>query len=557
MKFDFVRISVNVTGKPRYSVMEGRDYIVLPVVILMEGVHAGSNGPVLYELADMEKFAPSWNHKPVVVYHPKKNGEYVSADDPAILSANKVGILMANKINGKSQEAEAWLEKSRLKEVDSRILDAIDKGLVVEVSTGLFNDTEEIEGEWEGEPYTGIARNYRPDHLALLPDLIGACSVEDGCGMFTASEAMTIEKAQEVQLALNSVFPKNKENKIKDTPQITNWKKSNPDKKIEDKPKVNEMSFGDISSSLYDKVQEKTQPSLPQYGYVKDVYPDYFIYCVGDDYYKQGYKQDSDGDVELVGDAIQVQKEVSYIPVTNEDKTMPTKNCECKKEIKTLVDSLISANKDWKEEDREYLQKQEEKMLNKFVAMQTQSPPEADPTDEIIENEEEVVENEEEVMDNAACTTCSGTGKTGKSMTCSACGGSGKASTKNTTANTEIEVVVPKPNKKITVDEYIKQAPGPIRELLNQGLESYKAQRKRLSDIIISNDANKFTQADLNGFDNGMLGKLAALAVEDQEEVTTNDLLNFVGNAGAPVQTDNSVNQEALPLPVMNFKRDK
>jgi len=40
-----------------------------------------------------------------------------------------------------------------------------------------------VEGVWNEEEYHSIVRNYRPDHLALLPGAIGACSWEDGCGI--------------------------------------------------------------------------------------------------------------------------------------------------------------------------------------------------------------------------------------------------------------------------------------------------------------------------------------------------------------------------------------
>ena len=59
----------------------------------------------------------------------------------------------------------------------------------MELSTGLFTDNELSEGEFEGKSYKYIARNYRPDHLALLPDKIGACSVADGAGLLQLNES--------------------------------------------------------------------------------------------------------------------------------------------------------------------------------------------------------------------------------------------------------------------------------------------------------------------------------------------------------------------------------
>jgi hypothetical protein len=86
-------------------------------------------------------------------------------------------------------KAEAWLEVERVKQVDNRILEALEKGEMVELSTGLFTDNEPTEGDWNGEKYMAIARNFRPDHLAILPDKVGACSIADGAGLLRLNQA--------------------------------------------------------------------------------------------------------------------------------------------------------------------------------------------------------------------------------------------------------------------------------------------------------------------------------------------------------------------------------
>jgi hypothetical protein len=62
------------------------------------------------------------------------------------------------------------------------VVNRLRAGQPVEVSTGYFADMEATNGVWNGAAYTGITRNIRPDHLALLPDEVGACSWVDGCG---------------------------------------------------------------------------------------------------------------------------------------------------------------------------------------------------------------------------------------------------------------------------------------------------------------------------------------------------------------------------------------
>jgi hypothetical protein len=55
----------------------------------------------------------------------------------------------------------------------------------IEVSTGLFttNYAANPGSNYKGRPYSHIARNYVPDHLAILLDQVGACSIQDGCGI--------------------------------------------------------------------------------------------------------------------------------------------------------------------------------------------------------------------------------------------------------------------------------------------------------------------------------------------------------------------------------------
>jgi hypothetical protein len=58
--------------------------------------------------------------------------------------------------------------------IEPEILEHIEKGEPMEVSTGLFSDCVLEEGMWNGESYDMVAQNIRADHLAILPDKDGA-----------------------------------------------------------------------------------------------------------------------------------------------------------------------------------------------------------------------------------------------------------------------------------------------------------------------------------------------------------------------------------------------
>jgi hypothetical protein len=193
--------------------MEGKEFLVAPMVMIREGVHQGSNGALYYPRNELSKTPEVWNYKPVVVYHPTMNGYGVSACDVDVISSRKVGVIMNTKFDKETGKlrAEAWLEVDRIHEVDSRIAETLNSGEIMELSTGLFTDNELSEGEFEGKSYKYIARNYRPDHLALLPDKVGACSVADGAGLLQLNESqkdsltVNLEKKLGQQIAIQDV----------------------------------------------------------------------------------------------------------------------------------------------------------------------------------------------------------------------------------------------------------------------------------------------------------------------------------------------------------------
>jgi len=162
--------------------LEGREHYVVPVVMLTEGVHNGSQGPLYYPAEELQQTAHYWNGKPIVVYHPDM---YTAgwAGCPTVFNKQKVGTVFNARFEKGKLKADAWIDKQRVGQVDRRIVEAIQTKKPMEVSTGLFTDNLQQRGQWNGTRYEAIARNHRPDHLAILPDLRGACSLDDGAGL--------------------------------------------------------------------------------------------------------------------------------------------------------------------------------------------------------------------------------------------------------------------------------------------------------------------------------------------------------------------------------------
>lgn len=290
-----VNISLSKT-LTRNDSMEGRPFIVAPMVMMLEGVIPGSQGPLFYPGEEIAKTPAVWNHKPIVVYHPIINGEGVSACDPEIITKQKIGVIMNTKYDevNKRLTAEAWLEEDRMKAVDMRVETAVQNEKPMELSTGLYSDTEPTKGVWNGKEYSAIARNYKPDHLAVLPDKLGACSIADGAG-FIRNE-MKDMLVNEVLLSCAMVHVREQ---LK--PYV-----------------INEASFSDIRGLLWAALRSRfgimantsNQPDL----WVEDVYPSFVIYSYLSKLWKLNYTNTTTS-VSFVGEAVEVTRVTQYITV--------------------------------------------------------------------------------------------------------------------------------------------------------------------------------------------------------------------------------------------------
>lgn len=166
----------------RYATLDGRTYLIAPVVALVAGVVNG----LLVEADELRKFAEAWNGRPLPIRHPQAGDAYISANAPDVIERQVVGhFFNAHIAEGDKLVGELWVDVAKCEALGGdalAVLQRLQAGSPVEVSTAYYCDIEVRAGTHEGEAYAGIQRNLRPDHLALLPDEVGACSWQDGCG---------------------------------------------------------------------------------------------------------------------------------------------------------------------------------------------------------------------------------------------------------------------------------------------------------------------------------------------------------------------------------------
>lgn len=198
----------------RVEKLRGDTYLVAPTVLVREGVLNG--GLLTYE--EIEKSVPGWNGRPVTAPpaenesgHPRRNGEFVSANEAEFLESMQTGFLQNTEAredlatpkgdeNPRGLVGEAWINLGRTQDISDLAVEAarrMAKGERLEVSTGYFHGIEQTGGMFQGEEYEFEQFDLMPDHLALLPNERGACSWGDGCG---APRANTVDMETAVRV---------------------------------------------------------------------------------------------------------------------------------------------------------------------------------------------------------------------------------------------------------------------------------------------------------------------------------------------------------------------
>jgi hypothetical protein len=359
----FTTLTFNLTNSAiRNETLQGRKYVVAPMVMLTEGVHNGSNGPLLYKEAECKRAVVAWNMKPIVVYHPEINGKGVSACDQDILEKQQVGMIMNTRWDGKLR-AEAWIDENLATIVDDRVIAALEENKLMEVSTGLFIDNSGEPGEWNGAVYNAEAVNHQPDHLALLPDKIGACSIADGAGLLQLNE-----DAQSKGINVTRLLAREMD--------------------VLRRMVGNAMSHSNIHSALSRAIRELLNDKDHMI-WIEDVYDDFFIYNKEDDkkLYKMAFST-SDTGVTISGEPVEVVRITEYrtpagdfignsaahapggkVPVLQNKRSV-----KMDKE-KFVNDLIVNESTKWTVDDKDALMAMDEGVLEKMVPIANDEKP--------------------------------------------------------------------------------------------------------------------------------------------------------------------------------------
>jgi len=483
----------------RRETRDGREIIIAPVSMIVEGVLAGSQGTLFYPAAEIKRNHSAWNGMPITAGHPYINDEPVSARSPDIEDSHRIGTVFNATYNGKLR-AEAHIDVERTRSKDARILDALENGEPIELSTGLVVDTDVTKGVFNGRSYDAIARNYRPDHLAILFGQRGACSIKDGCGVLVNEETSTVF----VIHILNS--DGEVEEVVEETELVAN--KSLDDIRQEIALQLNDDRYGEGA-------------------WLSDVFLSGFIYSQDGKLWRLPYKVK--GEVLTISDVPpeQVQVFKRYVPVK------PVQNRRSDMDREKLIGDLIANCDCWDESDRPVLNKLSDAKLKTTHDYSVK-----------VRNNEAVANAARKGFKDgdSAFTFNEESGEFVKSDPVA-----------------EPAPVVNEDAPK-TFTEWMAEAPTQVQQVVTNALEWQNAQKQEHITKIIANKSNVFTKEQLEVMPLENLRAISSIASPSAGPAPVGTP-NFTGAAAAPTVNQGTgataVEEEPLPMPVINWAADE
>ncbi len=431
---------------------EGINFLIIPIVALVEGVHAGSGGTGFYPSAEIDRTAQNWNGVPLTIDHPKDNGGApITANNPDTLKKYSVGTFENVRYEKGKLKGEGWIDKNRIELLSPEALEMLSLGRKMEVSTGLFTGSDGMPGIWNGEPFEETLTGFIPDHLALLPNAEGACNFDAGCGVrvnkeFGCGRCLTREGGEAnvkdekivVMERTEIELPSNLFTSLK---QVGFW--------------VNEISHSKIREQLFKVVSDMDKQGTAHF--LREVFDKSFVFeKVANNeskLFKVGYKL-KDDEVSLKGTPEEVKEKVEFLTI-NEESNM---------ERTEAVDALI-ANESlpYVEEDREVLTNMADESFERTFTLndcKCQEDGEA-----LVKANTRVEELETKI---------------------------GEMEESSKVDETREEEV-----KEVTFEALLEQASPELRESIEAGIKTNKEKKDNAVQIILEAEGNRFSEEEL------------------------------------------------------------
>lgn len=509
---------LNALGASRKETLDGRDYLVVPVVALMEGViHAvNADAPEFVSKAVLAKAAESWNGRPVTLGHPTRDGAHVSANDPKILSTWSIGTVFNARIEGKKLLCEAWIDVQRASRTPKgqQMLTRLEQNEMEEVSVGASVKTAEEHGEYDGKKYAGVWLETSGDHLAFLPGGRGACSIDMGCGAGRAASAMVdgdtlkglpMKKSRGLRERFGSL--------LKSLSTL-----EPPEEKCAILLTLEGVNLTERLDAVSRAVAQ-TFSSAHDYAYATTVYDDNVIIRVDDKLYRCNYSVV--GDEVLLGEPMEVkQKPVEYVAAGMKECTV----CAGTGQVDGADCAACDGNGSYKAaatavEEIPAVTPEACTCGNHAALSEGQTMKKDELVKALAANEYSAVRDVKilEAMSEDALNALNASAAATKSAVDKTAADLKAAQDKTAAAETEAATLKAAAEKVPTEEEYLKTAPESVRTLVaNEKAREAKIRTETIAQLKVA-AANIYTEEELNAKTTSDLLKLAAMAKIDVE----------------------------------------
>lgn len=323
---DKILFANSEAGKPRRVTVNEVEYLVVPVVAIKPGVLNG-------HLATEEEFAANvsaWEGIPVPVEHPKVNGTPVTINAKGYgFEKTVIGDFRNVEWDGR-MKGEIWINiATATANGFSDVVTRAEQGEPMNVSTGFTAKSLGAPGNLNGKAYKYVWANHNPDHLAILPNKDGACSLGDGCGLNVNEEKKGMRGFLQRLLAAVRSEGLN----------------------------VLELSNNDTERAIYAAL-EREDPS--RYYFIRDVFPEslFFVYAsepkegpaMGRRMLRRGYSVTEADQIVLGTETTEVIEKTEYVDLSINSKEDP--DMDRKQRVEALINN---AKAPWGEGQREFL----------------------------------------------------------------------------------------------------------------------------------------------------------------------------------------------------------
>lgn len=364
----------------RHEQFEGRDYLVAPVVPIVQGVLNDYFVPA----EEISAFVESWNGIPLPVNHPTNaRGEYISANSPIVIEQS-IGRFFNARMDGNRLVGELWIDVEKCNRLGgdaAECLRRLEAGERLEVSTAFWSEDIQVQGVYNGSRYVGIHTKLRPDHLALLPHTIGACDWHMGCGSPRTHNKTTCNCHPSGNREGAMPYAEDEQGLIaRGITAITDLVKLGSNRN--GKSLAAHLTHDDIRMALCSelaRLEGGNAYDLYSSAFVVDVEDSYVIYRKNERMYRRQYEIGANNEITVTGEPEEVQQDTRYVPVgdagvtgNNRASQSPAQQGGSTVEKKAhLVQSLITHKRTkWQEKDKDFLAGLSEEQL---IAMKAEA----------------------------------------------------------------------------------------------------------------------------------------------------------------------------------------